>query len=63
MDTRTGDGIDRSAWRRACGIALVMLFASGYTLGRFGRHRPIRTGLLMTGIGVVLVAITIALGG
>lgn len=52
-----------TALRVSNGIALVMLFASGYTLGRFGRHRPIRTGLLMTAIGVVLVAITIALGG
>jgi VIT1/CCC1 family predicted Fe2+/Mn2+ transporter len=40
-----------------------MLFLAGYGLGRFGRQRPIRTGLAMTGIGVVLVLITLALGG
>jgi len=44
-------------------IALVMLFLAGFALGRFGRQRPWRTGLAMTGIGVVLVLITIALGG
>ncbi len=52
-----------TALRVSNGIALVMLFLAGYSLGRFGRHRPVRTGLAMTGIGVVLVAITIALGG
>ena len=52
-----------TALRVSNGIALVMLFGAGYALGRFGRHRPIRTGLVMTGIGVGLVAITIALGG
>lgn len=52
-----------TALRVSNGIALVMLFLAGYALGRFGRHRPVRTGLAMTGIGVVLVAITIALGG
>lgn len=52
-----------TALRVSNGIALVMLFAAGYALGSFGRHRPIRTGLIMTAIGVALVAITIALGG
>jgi VIT1/CCC1 family predicted Fe2+/Mn2+ transporter len=51
------------ALRISNGIALVMLFLAGYGLGRFGRQRPIRTGLAMTGIGVVLVLITLALGG
>lgn len=52
-----------TALRISNGIAIVMLFLSGYSLGRVARSRPIRTGLAMTGIGVVLVAITIALGG
>lgn len=52
-----------TALRVSNGIALVMLFFAGYSLGRFGRQRPVLTGLAMTGIGVVLVAITIALGG
>ncbi len=52
-----------TALRVSNGIALVMLFCAGYSLGRVARSRPIRTGLAMTGIGVVLVAITIALGG
>lgn len=43
-------------------VALGMLFITGFT---FGRHvgRPFRTGFLMVIIGVVLVAIAMALGG
>ncbi len=43
-------------------IAVAMLFLTGFT---FGRHvgRPWRTGLLMVAIGIVLVAIAMALGG
>lgn len=44
-------------------IALVMLFVTGYILARHGGHRPVLTGLVMTLLGVVLVGITIALGG
>src|SRR5262245_40609574 len=44
-------------------IAILLLFILGYRLGRFTGSRPLATGFSMMGIGVVLVAITIALGG
>jgi VIT1/CCC1 family predicted Fe2+/Mn2+ transporter len=44
-------------------VALVMLFVTGSWLARHGGHNPLRTGLSMMLLGVVLVAITIALGG
>jgi VIT family protein len=44
-------------------IALVMLFITGSWLARHGGHNPIWTGLTMMLVGVVLVGITIALGG
>ena len=40
-----------------------MLFGCGYVIARYGGYRPWPTGLSMVVIGVVLVAITIALGG
>jgi VIT1/CCC1 family predicted Fe2+/Mn2+ transporter len=44
------------------GIALLLLFLTGFT---FGRHvgRPCRTGMLMVVIGIVLVVIAMILGG
>src|SRR5262245_8130420 len=51
------------ALRVSNGIALVLLFATGYLLGRYAGRPPIRLGLFMTLIGLVLVAATIALGG
>jgi hypothetical protein len=51
------------ALRLSNGIALAMLFGGGWALGRYSGHRPIVMGLSMVGIGVVLVAITMALGG
>jgi len=44
-------------------IANVMLFGLGYWLGKYAGLRPIRTGIAMVLVGIVLVAITIALGG
>ena len=44
-------------------IALVMLFVTGSWLARHGGHNPLWTGLAMMLLGVVLVGITIALGG
>jgi hypothetical protein len=44
-------------------VALVMLFVVGSWLARHGGYHPLRTGLSIVAIGVVLVAITIALGG
>jgi VIT family len=44
-------------------VALVMLFITGSWLARHGGHNPLWTGLAMVLLGVVLVGITIALGG
>ena len=44
-------------------IAVVLLFVGGYKLGKFSGFHPWRTGLAMVGIGIVLVGLTIALGG
>ena len=44
-------------------IALVSLFVVGARLGKYAGHRPWRTGLVMMGLGLMLVVITIALGG
>lgn len=44
-------------------VAIVMLFASGYTLARHGGYRPVHTGAIMVLLGLTLVAIAIALGG
>lgn len=41
----------------------VLLFAGGYSLGRYSGLKPIRTALSCTAVGVFLVALTIALGG
>ena len=40
-----------------------MLFLTGYAFGRHAGHRPLGMGLAMVILGVVLVAITISLGG
>ena len=44
-------------------VAIVMLFAVGYTLAKHAGFSPWWTGLGFVALGVVLVAITIALGG
>lgn len=44
-------------------VANIMLFAAGWMLARYAGLRPLVTGIAMVGIGAVLVAITIALGG
>lgn len=45
------------------GIAIVLLFACGFSLARYAGGRPVVVALEFTGFGVVLVALTIALGG
>ena len=52
-----------TALRASNVVALVMLFLAGFWLARHGGYHPLRTGLSTMLIGVVLVAITIALGG
>jgi VIT1/CCC1 family predicted Fe2+/Mn2+ transporter len=44
-------------------VAIVMLFASGYVLARYGGHRPLLMGGSMVLLGVTLVGLAIALGG
>jgi VIT1/CCC1 family predicted Fe2+/Mn2+ transporter len=51
------------ALRISHGVALAMLFASGVVLGRHSGLRPLLTGAVLMGIGLVLAASTIALGG
>jgi len=51
------------AMRVSNGVALAMLFLAGFVLGRHAGFGPVRTGLAMVALGVVLVAITMALGG
>ncbi|HMK21468.1 MAG TPA: VIT1/CCC1 transporter family protein [Terriglobales bacterium] len=53
----------RRALRISNGIAIVMLFLTGYIFGRYAGHRPWRMGLLMVVLGSAMVGITIALGG
>ncbi|HTI37079.1 MAG TPA: VIT1/CCC1 transporter family protein [Vicinamibacterales bacterium] len=51
------------ALRASNAVAIVMLFGVGYLLARHAGYRPWRTGLAMVLLGVVLVGLTIALGG
>ena len=51
------------AMRTSNAIAVLILFLAGHALGRHAGYLPWRTGLAMAAIGVVLVALTIALGG
>ncbi len=53
----------RPALRVSNGIAIVMLFFVGSSLGRHAGHRPWLMGLAMVFVGAVLVAMTISLGG
>jgi VIT1/CCC1 family predicted Fe2+/Mn2+ transporter len=52
-----------TAQRLSNAIALCLLFFTGHAFGRCTGYHPTLTGLSMVGVGVVLVAITIALGG
>lgn len=53
----------RHALRVSNGIAIAMLFLTGYAFGCHAGHRPWRMGLAMVLLGGVMVAITISLGG
>ena len=45
------------------GLALTLLFLTGYAVGRYSGLRPVRVGLAMLATGAVLVAAVTALGG
>jgi hypothetical protein len=53
----------RLALRLSNAIAIIMLFATGYVFGRVTGARPWITGAGMVVLGILLVAITMALGG
>lgn len=53
----------RLALRISNGIAILLLFLSGYAFGRYSGHRPFALGIGMVLLGSIMVAITIALGG
>jgi len=52
-----------TAVRTSHAVALVMLFGVGSAYGRNAGLKPLRCGLGMIALGVVLVAVTITLGG
>jgi hypothetical protein len=56
-------GEARLALRLSNGVAVLMLFLCGYSLGRYSGGHPWRMGLAMVAIGIVLVGVAIALGG
>lgn len=56
-------GSSRTTVRISNAIALVMLFSCGYAFGRHIDIHPLRTGVAMVIVGVVLVGVAIALGG
>jgi len=51
------------ALRVSNAVAISLLFLGGYRFGKYVGYRPWLTALGLVAIGVVLVAITIALGG
>lgn len=52
-----------AALRLSNAIAIAMLFLTGYAFGRNSGLHPWKTGLSMVVLGIVLVGITISLGG
>ena len=51
------------ALRVSNGIAIVLLFLTGYAFGRSIGRRPVWMGIAMVVLGAALVGLTIALGG
>ena len=44
-------------------VALLILFFGGISVGKYAGFKPIWTGTIITFLGIILVAITMALGG
>lgn len=44
-------------------ISFLVLFYSGYEWGKYTGTNPLKTGLLLVAVGVLLVAIAIPFGG
>lgn len=57
---RTDVGV---ALRASNFMAIVMLFIFGFYWGKHAQSKPVRVGLLLAGLGVVMVLIAIPLGG
>jgi len=53
----------RRALRLSNGIAVLLLFLTGYIYGHYTRYRPLRSGLIMVAMGAAMVGMAIALGG
>jgi VIT1/CCC1 family predicted Fe2+/Mn2+ transporter len=51
------------ALRVSNATAIVLLFLTGYAFGRIGGRRPFLGGIVMVVLGIILVGMTIALGG
>jgi hypothetical protein len=51
------------AMRVSNGIAVLLMFTAGFSLAKYSGLKPIKTALAYTAIGVLLVALTMALGG
>ena len=51
------------ALRISNAVAIVILFAMGYTFGQLTGRRPMWAGIVMVVFGAILVSATIALGG
>jgi VIT family len=53
----------RPALHLSNGVAIVMLFSTGYAFGRLSGYRPWLVGISMVVLGMILVGLTMALGG
>jgi len=51
------------ALRSSNGVALLILFFGGYSIGKYSGFHPFLTGTILMFLGIILVAITMALGG
>lgn len=51
------------ALRISNGIAVLLLFLTGYIYGRYMNYRPLGSGLIMIALGIAMVGTTIVLGG
>lgn len=49
--------------RLSNGIALLILFSGGFSVGKYAGFRPFVSGLAILLLGIILVGITIVLGG
>jgi hypothetical protein len=53
----------QTAKRVSAAVAIVLLFACGYTWGKYAGQSPLRVGSVMVLLGLVIEVVVIALGG